>query len=149
MAGAAVGGPAVDPGGNGTRPAAVARPQRLAALPWLLPLLWRVLHRAPTPDLARWLSGEHGALWRLEGRELWLALALELEGEMGRSRDAAALDARINATRDWLAILPRSDLATVDAVLEVLDGHGWARPDLVDCDRWECFLALLDGLPAA
>ena len=142
MAGKAVSGPAGD---NGTRPAAVARPQRLAALPWLLPVLYRVLHRAPTPNLVRWLAGEHGALWRLEGRELWLALALELDGRMGRPRDAATLGERITATRDWLTTLPRSDLATVDAVLEVLDGHGWARPDLVDCERWECFLTLLDG----
>lgn len=147
MAIAAVSGPTLARGDNGA-PAAVTRPRRLAALPWLLPLLWRVLHRAPTPDLARWLTGDPGALWRLEGRELWLAIALELDGGMGRPRDAATLDALIDAARDWLATLPRSDLATVDAVLEVLNGHGWARPDLVDCDRWECFLALLDAIPA-
>ncbi len=137
MAGRAVSGPTAPPGGNGAH--------RLAALPWLLPILYRVLRQTPTPSLARWLLGEPGALWRLEGRELWLAIILELEGERSRPRDAGALGERINATRDWLATLPRSDLATVDAVLEVLDGHGWARPDLVDCDRWECFLALLSG----
>lgn len=129
--------------GNGPEP----RRERLAAVPWLLPILHTVLMDPPTNELLRWTTGGRPRPDRMGDRETWLIMLLSLEGELGRPRDARELRSRVSAMADWYDALPRDIAETLETVLGALDRYGWVSKDLVDCERWAALLAYLEDCP--